>query len=65
METYKVTLTPEERLGLEAIISKGSHASQKVLNALILLNCDQSDGADREHRNGREIAGILHVSERR
>ena len=41
MKKYKVTLTEEERSELKAITSKGSHHSQKVLNALILLNCDE------------------------
>ena len=40
MKKYKVTLTEEERSRLKAITFKGSHRSQKVLNALILLNCD-------------------------
>ena len=40
MKKYKVSLEREERESLQAISSKGSHKSQKVLNALILLNCD-------------------------
>jgi len=42
MIKYRVTLTEEERTALEAISNKGSHKSQKVLNALILLNVDES-----------------------
>ena len=34
MISYKVTLTQAEREQLEAIKAKGSHRSQKVLNAL-------------------------------
>lgn len=45
MEKYIVTLSVEEREQLEAIVSKGSHQSSKVINALILLNCDISWGA--------------------
>lgn len=59
METYKITLTPQERIELESLTSKGSHAAQKVLNALILLNCDQGKAT------GRAIAEILHISERK
>ena len=45
---YKVTLEKEEREELESIIQKGNHKSQKVLNALVLLNCDQ--GSSRTAR---------------
>ena len=38
MNRYKVNLLQDERAGLEAITRKGSHQSQKVINALILLN---------------------------
>lgn len=41
MDKYTITLTPEEREQLEAMLRKGKHASQKLLNALILLNCDE------------------------
>ena len=40
MEKYRVTLERKERQELELIVQKGTHASQKVVNALILLNCD-------------------------
>ncbi len=38
---YKVTLDREERELLEGIATRGTHRSQKVLNALILLGCDR------------------------
>ena len=38
---YKVTLSNAERDELLLITRRGSHKSQKVMNALILLNCDQ------------------------
>jgi len=38
---YRVTLTQEERVALERIATRGNHGSQKVLNALILLGCDE------------------------
>ena len=44
MEHYKVTLSEQERAELQGIAGKGTHAAQKVINALILLNCDQSGG---------------------
>lgn len=61
MKKYKVTLTESERLELIEISSKGSHKSQKVLNALILLNCDQGEYQDNKSRN-EDISTILHVS---
>lgn len=64
MEIYKITLSEDERAQLEEIVSKGSHQSQKVLNALILLNCDQSQGPGQRH-SGAQIASVLRVSERK
>ena len=43
MKKYKVTLTEEERRRLKELTYKGSHRSQRVLNALILLNCDEGE----------------------
>jgi hypothetical protein len=63
MEKYIVTLTAEEREQLEAIVSKGSHRAQQVVNALILLNCDTSSG--RSRRSGQKVAAVLYVSERK
>lgn len=61
MKKYKVTLTQEERRELEAISNKGKHASQKVLNALILLACDE--GQYQPERSINEtIARVLQVS---
>lgn len=61
MKKYVVTLTKGERSDLLAITSKGSHKSQKVLNALIILNCD-----DGEHQQSRstnmEISKVLKIS---
>lgn len=64
MELYKVTLSEQEREELKAITSRGVHPSQKVLNALILLNCDQSEAASEVYR-GVDIAGVLGVSHRK
>ena len=64
MKKYKVTLEKEERDSLKTITQKGSHKSQKVLNALILLNCDAGDFQERRIKN-EEIAAVLKVSMRK
>lgn len=64
MEKYIVTLSPEEAEQLRSLVGKGKHAAQKVINALILLNCDQSQGGD-DRRTSQEIAEVLQVSERK
>lgn len=61
MIKYKVTLTKEERAESEEISSKGSHKSQKVLNALILMNCDEGEFQVNRSRN-EEIAKVLNIS---
>jgi hypothetical protein len=64
MKKYKVTLTGDERSLLDRITSKGSHKSQKVLNALILLGCDEGSCQDSRSTN-EEISQILRVSMRK
>ncbi len=64
MEHYKVTLSEQERAELQEIASKGTHAAPKIINALILLNCDQS-GARSERPRSWDIAAMLCVSERK
>ena len=64
MEHYKVTLSEQERAELQGIACKGTHAAQKVINALILLNCDQS-GGHAERPRTCDIAAMLCVSERK
>lgn len=61
MIKYKVTLSQEEREKLSEIASKGSHNSQKVLNALILLNCDEGDHQTKKSTN-ETISNILKTS---
>ena len=64
MKKYKVTLTAEERQELTSIIQKGKHRSQKVLNSLILLNCDE--GLCQDNRSTNEgVATILKISMRK
>lgn len=58
---YRLALTKEEREELEAIVSKGKHNAQKVLNALILLNCDENAPTPRMFRE-QDIADVLKVS---
>ena len=64
MEKFIVTLEPEERLRLEEIVSKGTHAAAKLVNALILLNCDVSNEL-KARRTSAEIAAVLHVGARK
>jgi len=61
---YIVTLSPEEAEQLQSLVGKGKHAAQKVINAPILLNCDQSQGGG-DRRTSQEIAQVLQVSERK
>ena len=64
MRKYTVTLTEEERSELKKLTSKGSHRSQKVMNALILLNCDE--GKFQEARSINEVtASVLQISMRK
>lgn len=64
MLLYKVTLQADERERLEAIIHKGSHQSQKVINALILLNCDVGEH-NPQHIRGEDIANVLRIGARK
>lgn len=64
MRKFKVTLDREERDSLVAITQKGNHQSRKVLNALILLNCDQGEFQDRWMKN-EDVAAVLKISMRK
>lgn len=64
MIKYRVTLTKEEREELTKIVQKGKHRSQKVLNALVLLNCDEGDYQNNKSKN-EDIANILCISMRK
>ena len=64
MKKYTVTLTKDERNYLAEIKSKGKHKSQKVINALILLGCDE--GAFQEIRStNEEISRVLKIGMRK
>jgi transposase len=59
-----VTLAKEEREALGALTSKGEHKSQKILNALILLGCDEGEYQMKRSTN-EEIACVLNISMRK
>ena len=61
MKKYIVTLTGDERKALSELTSKGKHRSQKILNALILLACDEGDFQKKRSTN-KEIAKVLNIS---
>jgi len=61
MEKYKVTLEKTERDELEEIARKGSHRSQKVINALILLNSDKGSFQDHYMKN-EDVSNVLKIS---
>ena len=64
MKRYMVTLERREREELAGITRKGSHQSQRVINALIPLNCDKGEFNGRQAR-GEAIAEILRISARK
>jgi transposase len=59
---YRVTLTAEERVELEALISKGKADARKLAHARVLLQADEADGAPA--RTDQEIASALDTSTR-
>ena len=61
MKKYVVTLTKDERGILNNLVSKGKHQSQKILNALILLDCD-TGGFQVGRSTNEEIARVLNIS---
>jgi hypothetical protein len=61
MKKYTVTLTKDERIELTTLASKGKHKSQKVINALILLSCDQGEYKKKCSIN-EEISRVLNIS---
>ncbi len=61
MKKYIVTLTEDERNVLGVLASKGKHKSQKILNALILLGCDEGRHQVKRSTN-KEMARVLNIS---
>ena len=64
MKKYIVTLTKYERELLNTFISKGRYRSQKVINSLILLACDEGEFQTKRSIN-EEIARVLNISMRK
>ena len=64
MKKYIVTLTKEERAYLNKIVSKGTHKSQKVINALLLLSCDEGDFQEKRSTN-KDISRVLRIGMRK
>jgi hypothetical protein len=64
MKKYIITLTEEEREFLTGLVSKGKHRSQKILNALTLLACDEGEHQQSRSKN-EEIARVLNTSMRK
>jgi len=64
MKKYIVTLTEDEREALGELTTKGKHKAQKVLDALILLGCDEGKFQPKRSTN-KEIARVLNTSMRK
>jgi len=64
VKLYKVTLLQHEREELEAMTRKGSGAAWKIINALILLGCDEGTRNPKRLRGG-DLAAALSVSARK
>lgn len=59
---YRIRLTQDERKELEAVVTRGSHRSQKVLSALILLNSDEGPCQTRRFKI-EDISAMLQCSQ--
>ncbi len=64
MKKYIVTLTEDERTSLTSITLKGKHRSQKVINSLILLGCDEGE-FQKERSPNKELSRVLKISMKR
>ena len=63
MNTYKVTLTQEERDQLTEITRTGTHAARKFIHALILLNVDRGT-YNAEQQINEEVCKVLKIGMR-
>ncbi len=61
MEKYRVTLTAEERIGLERLVSTGRGAARKFCHARILLLADETPGL---RRHDEDLVAALSTSRR-
>lgn len=64
MKKYVVALSEKERNTLVELTSKGNQRSQKILDALILLGCDEGDFQTKRSTN-EEISRVLNISMRK
>ena len=58
MRKYKVTVRRRNERSWKRIVQKGNHRSQKVLNALVPLNCDEGRFQDHPVKN-EDVAAVL------
>jgi transposase len=63
MNTYKVTLTREERDQLIEMTRTGTHAARKIIHSLILLNVDRGPHSTEIQIN-EEISKVLKIGMR-
>ena len=63
MNTYKVTLTQEERDQLTEMTRTGTHAARKIIHALILLNVDRGPH-NTEKQINEEVCKVLKIGMR-
>jgi transposase len=63
MNTYKVTLTLEERDQLTEMTRTGTHAARKIIHALILLNVDRGLH-NTEKQINEEVCKVLKIGMR-
>ena len=63
MNSYKVTLTQQERDYLMSITRSGTHSAKKVIHALILLNADRGEYSPTLQTN-EEVSKILKIGMR-
>jgi hypothetical protein len=64
MIRYVVSLSREEREGLDVLVKTGERRAQMVLNALILLACDEGNFQKARSTN-EEVSRVLKVSMRK
>ncbi len=64
MKKFIVTLTQDERKQLSTLVSKGKYRSQTVVNALILLACDEGEFQETRSIN-QIISRVLQISMRK
>ena len=62
MDTFKVTLTKEERDQLTEMTRTGTYAARKIIHALILLNVDR--GSDVKKQTNEDICKVLKIGMR-